>query len=229
MTDLLETNNENNENTDALKQKDEYIQTLEQKLKDAETRLAGTKNMEELADDLMKNFEDNLQRHHNPGEKSTTNRQEPEPDGRQATTADLAEQVRKILNEENDKAKRQSNVQEARNLLKQEFGEKYTDSLEAVANVLGVSTSFLGEMAARSPKGLVDLVKMNTPATEKKDVNVAPPASNVDPARSPSNSVRKNAAYYRELRKTDLQTYLSRRVQSEMHKEAMEQGPAFYQ
>ncbi len=39
----------------------------------------------------------------------------------------------------------------------------------------------------------------------------------------------KNAAYYKELRRTDPKAYWSKHTQVEMNKEAMKQGSAFYE
>lgn len=231
MTELIEeqTSAETPSLEARLAEKDAYIAQLTADLEDAKTRLGTATNMEVLKEEVMSLIEQSRPTTpQDPEEISITNRQDPGPEAEQATAADLAEQVRKILAEENTKNTRESNVKSARDSLKDLYGSDYTKALEDSASALGVSVNFLTEMAARSPKGLVDLVKMHKPV-EKKPANFAPPANSIDAARRNETSVRKNAAYYRDLMKTDRNLYLSKRVQAEMYREAMEQGAAFHQ
>ena len=225
MADLIENAEQNSEDP-RIAEKDQYINQLKAELEDLKVRIGTTQNMEALKEEFMGLLE-TRNAPKPPEENSTTNRQEPGPEAEKANLADLAEQVKKILSEENTKNTRERNVSTAKENLKQLYGGDYTKTLEELAGSLGVGVNFLTEMAARSPKGLVDLVQMHKPLQKKDSRTFAPPANSL--GNQQETTVRKNATYYRELRKSDPSLYLSRRIQAEMHREAMEQGDAFYQ
>lgn len=228
--DLNEPNTPPQKTTEErLAEAEAFIQTLKQKNTDLETSLQAQRNMEELSETLMENLNRNAARSQNPVEAPVENGQDPGKPQDEANPADLAEQVRRILAEESTKTTRDTNIKTAKSQLKEVYGDQYMSNLESVAEAMGVGVNFLTEMAARSPKGLVDLVKMHRPVQDKPKTPAAPPRSSVSPAQSQANTARKNFAYYKEIQKTDLNRYMSRQVQAEMHREAMEQGSAFYE
>jgi hypothetical protein len=80
-------------------------------------------------------------------------------------------------------------------------------------------------MAATSTTAFLKLIDSVKPADAPLAV---PPRSAVDTGRQAPVTGRKNKAYYDNLRKTDLNTYFSKRVQNEMHAEALRQGADFF-
>lgn len=150
-----------------------------------------------------------------------TTQQEPGKD-----KADLAAQVQELLKTEKEKDRREANIHRTKEGLRERFGADFNQRLEGIAQELSVSKDFLSQMAAASPDGFLKLVD----SVAKPDDNrpTTPPRGSVDPFKiSPDN--RKNKAYYDKIRKEDPNLYFSRRVQNEMHSQAMSQGASFYQ
>lgn len=153
-----------------------------------------------------------------------TNRQEPGSDTN-TPQVDLATEVQKLLKQEKDKDRREANVAKVRDELKTRFGADYNTKLQAIAEALDVTPKFLSDMGATSPAGFLKLVD----SVAKPDANaVGLPSPVLDLGRNNLNTNAKNKAYFDNIRKTDLNAYFSRRVQTEMHEQAMKLGPSFY-
>lgn len=130
---------------------------------------------------------------------------------------------------ETTKATRERNVAEAVSQLEAAFGSDYKSKVAAKAQELGVGTEFLSSLAAQSPKALLELVGATKVPARVENNMFAPPPSNRNAAASPApNSNTRNKAYYDAIRKNNLNEYLSARVQSQMHKDALALGEAFY-
>jgi len=171
-------------------------------------------------------------------ERSTSNRsvtttEERLPDNdvtTQVTTPTMGKEeilnmVREALVSESSKAKKQTNLAEARNILEQEFGNNFVMHLDKKAQELGVNREFLDKLAQESPKALVALVKdSNTPSPQGL---ATPPTSSVNVSQG-SGGTRRNFKYYENLRKTDSRAYWSGTVQAQMYKDASSLGPDFY-
>lgn len=141
---------------------------------------------------------------------------------------DFEERVRRLLAEEKSKASKEANVASTREGLKERFGADYNQKLLEISESLGVSKEFLTDMAKTSPQGFLKLIdSVAAPDSTKPS---APPVSSVDPQKTGLQAPKvKTKRYYNELRKSDPSTYFSRRVQNEMHDQAMKLGQAFYQ
>lgn len=157
-------------------------------------------------------------------EQAPKNRQEPGSETN-PQQIDLASEVQKLVKAEKDKERREANVNTVREELKKRFGADYNLKLNAIAEQLGVTPKFLSDMGTTSPSGFLKLVD----SVAKPDANnVGLPPVNVDLGRNNLNPNVKNKAYYDNIRKTDLNAYFSRKVQTEMHDQAMKLGPDFY-
>lgn len=191
---------------------DKHIENLEKELSELRADLQTRTTVEAMLNSIQKPTQPST------SEIPDTNRQEP------GSPVNIAEEVQKLLRVEKDKDRREANVNVTREGLKERFGPDYNQKLTEIASALEVSKEFLTSMAQSSPSGFLKLVDSvakpdnNRPATPP--VGVAP--------RQTQNQNAKNAAYYRELRRTDPNEYFSRRVQNEMHKEAIRQGTGFY-
>ncbi len=144
---------------------------------------------------------------------------------------DLAEIVRKEINNTRQEETAKANVLEADRFLTEYFGgskEKATQFITEKAEAMGMSLAWLVDVASRSPKALytvlgVDPAKQpqpgtrqspshqNTVNTDAKDF--APNGSNVKPGTK---------AYYDALRKSNPAQYWSAKVQNEIHAKAVE-------
>ena len=194
---------------------DKHISTLEAELAQARADLQARSTLEELTERLAKNQNSEVPNRELPD----TNR----PDA--VKTDDIEAKIAAALKADRDKTNRDSNITKVRDGLKERFGPDYNNELPAIAAELGVGTDFLNNIAGTSPSAFLKLVD----SVKKPDrKGITPPPASRDLGTQPGSGGIKNAAYYRELRKTDPMAYNSRRVQSEMHRQAMELGSDFY-
>lgn len=198
---------------------DSHISNLEKELQELRTDLQARLTVEEM----LERVERSQKAPTDPTrEKPDTARHEPGS----PKEVDLAAEVAKALKSEKEKERREANLEKTRAGLKERFGADYNQKLKEIAAQLEVSEDFLSGMAVTSPSGFFKLV--DSVAKRDNDKPVVPPAPSFDPAKIKDYQGTKTAAYYRELRRTDPNTYFSRRVQNEMHREAVRQGAAFY-
>lgn len=193
---------------------DQHISNLEKELAEMRQELQTRLTVEEM----MEKLESKAPTREIPD----TPRQEP---GKEKDI-DLTSEVQKLLKQEKEKERRETNIATSRAGLKERFGADYNQRLKSIAEELSVSEEFLTQMAASSPSGFLKLVD----SVAKPDDNrpTTPPKSAADPLKLASPD-RKNKAYYEKIRKENPALYFSRRVQNEMHNEAVKQGAAFFQ
>lgn len=203
----------------ALVEKDRFIEQLKLETETARNEIRARTTLEELADRIASKAP-NGENRTPPVEPGSSKQEPPAP-------TDLKAEVARLLAEERNSSNRASNLEKAKAAAKERFGGDYNATLRQIAEELGVSDKFLTDMAASSPTAFTKLID----SVKAPDVNrpLSPPASNVDTGRIFNNPNVKNKAYYDNLRKTDLNTYMSKRVQQELYKEAMAQGSKFYE
>lgn len=137
--------------------------------------------------------------------------------------------VIQALQQETSKAARERNVNETLAKLREVYGDDYRSKVATKAQELGVGTEFLSSLAGQSPKAFLELVgAMKGP--QKVDPSFTPPQTRQNPSvpSQPNASGARNKAYYDQLRKNNLNEYLSARVQSQIHKDAIALGADFY-
>lgn len=202
----------------ALIEKDRFIEQLKGENGTFRTELQARLSLEELAESLkVPNGEPPAS---NRGAPGSNKQDDPAP-------VDIKAEVQRLLSEERTTDKLKSNLAKAKEAAKQMYGGDYNATLRQIATELGVSDKFLNDVAASSPEAFVKLLTgVKAPDTNRPS---APPESSQDFTRQGQNPNRRNQAYYTNLRKTDLATYMSKRVQNEMHREAMLQGSKFFE
>lgn len=202
-------------------EKDQFITQLQERVNTLEVDVRSRKSVEELAEEIFSRAAPRQ-----PVVDPDTNRPNNGPNGSErAPTVDLQAEIRKVLEDTDRKRSIDSNIEVAKTKLKEAYGADYKQTLETAAAKLGVTPRFLDSLAGSSPDGLMNVMKSVIPADGSH--LVAPPPSTVG-AATPGSSVRRNIDYYRNLRRTDLNLYMSRKVQAEMHEDAVTQGKAFY-
>ncbi len=200
-----------------LRDKDAFIATLENETATYRNELRARTSLEEITDRIARQ----VQQDPTPGQTPPA----AEPPAK-SEPVNIAEQVLKILEEERAKDNRTANVEKSRAGLRERFGADYNLYLKKAATTLGVSEKFLADMASTAPDGLLRMI--DSLSLKEGDVG-APPPSSVDTSKQFGQVVRRNKAYYDNIRKADRQKYFSAAIQSEMHNEAMKQGPKFYE
>lgn len=195
--------------------KDSGLTEALNKSKELETELRARENLAELSEKLMTQANRRIE------EPMEPTRRELEPQG-DKPVVDLRSEMKKLLDEEKSRDRRESNIARAKSQLQELYGPDYKAVLESVATSLGLPTSFLDDMAATSPDGFIQTVKAQK--APDKNTTTAPPANSLDTSRNVNTSVRKNWAYYKELMTKDRNLFLSPKVQVEMNREILEQG-----
>lgn len=123
----------------------EHIARLEQEAANRQELMTRVQTMESLLERL--------------GEK-------PAEDHREQVQPKLREEEVLSILERRETAKVQAaNRQAVLEALKSKFGEKANEVLETKARELGVTTRFLGDMAAQSPKAVLDYFKESKPSS----------------------------------------------------------------
>lgn len=192
---------------------DKHITNLETELAELRVELQARTTLESMLDKLK--TPDTTERAPN------TDRQEPGS----ISNVDLASEVQKLLQAEKSKEKKATNIETARTELKKRFGADYNAKLKAIAETLDVTPNFLTDMATTSPSGFLKLID----SVAKPDPNgVGLPPQSFDLSKGGADPNVKNKTYFDNIRKTDLNAYFSRKVQTEMHEQAMKLGSAFY-
>jgi hypothetical protein len=200
-----------------LRDKDNHIKTIESENAQFRTELRARTSLEEITERIARQ-----------AQQAPT----PDPNGVAAPPAqpepDIAQQVLKILEAEKAKANREANIEKTRSGLREKFGADYNAYLLKAAKLLNVSEKFLADLGASSPDGLLKLVD-SLPLKEGDGDIGTPPPSNVNTAGAFNQTVRKNKAYFDNIRKSDRAKYFSAAVQKEMHDEAVRQGSKFFE
>lgn len=198
---------------------DAFIERLKAENAEARAELQARLNLEELADKVVQRAQAKPQ-----ADPPHNQRQEPALETPEEKI-NLQEEVQRILRQEREQADRKGNLDKSIAGLKELYGADYQAALNKVAADLGVTKEYLTEMASTTPTGFLKVVSSVVPADDNRPVT--PPVSQGGSFTPPSN-IRKNSAYYSELRRTDPKAYFSKKVQQEMAKEARAQGDAFY-
>lgn len=209
---------DNNAIAKAVAEKDRFIQQLQDENAAARQELRSRTNLEDVVNQLKSG-----QQNPPPNrEIAPTPRQEPTVE---AEPVDLEAKFLEMLQKAKQKDSRANNLETAQAGLRDRFGADFKQTLKEVVSELGVSEQFVSDLAATSPAGFLKLIDSVRAPDDKRPV--APPQSRVAP-QVPGGTGRRNKAYYDELRRSDVNAFLSPRTQNQYYKDAMEQGESFY-
>jgi len=106
--------------------------------------------------------------------------------------------------------------------LQEELGENYSTQVKQRAQMLGLDIQYFNDTAARSPQAFFELMGLNRPREELPTL----PRGTSNPPNL--GGVKKNFAYFNNMRKTDPVQY-SRYGQKEEWELAKKLGPAFFE
>lgn len=204
----------------ALVEKDRFIQRVLDEKRQLEADLKAQINFQAF-DDRMKALEAaRLTEHREPTPAPVSTPASVEP-------ADLEDKIAKALADREQQTIRSRNLITVKDTLVEKLGNDYPTRVKARAKELGISLDRLNQIAAETPNAFFTLIGL-TNSPQRVD-NVAPPASQHNPAAFVPESNRKNYAYFQQMRKERPGEYHTPRVQQEEMKEAIRQGAAFYQ
>lgn len=122
--------------------------------------------------------------------------------------------------------KQEANFNVVKNKLIERFGNNYKNSVKQHMDELGLSDDDVNALARKSPTAFFKTMGLEDKETESFQ---APPRNE---RRSdnfvPKGSEKRNWAYYEKLRKAEPKVYLDSKTQTQMYKDALEFGDAFY-
>ncbi len=108
--------------------------------------------------------------------------------------------------------------------LKERFGDNYASVLKDHYNQLGLSNDDMNSLAKKSPEAYFRMLGLND--SPRSDYTSAPRNAMRNDSFSPK-VVKRDYAYYQELKKTNPMLYLDPKIAVQMEKDAQELGPAF--
>jgi len=136
------------------------------------------------------------------------------------------EDVNALIEKRDATSRASSNIQSFNALVSKAFGDKSEVEVAARINAVGADPQLFAQLVAKSPQAALAMLgltadKGNASSSREGSVNTAALLAN-------SNGNVKNAAYFKELRKTMGSDYYSPKVQQELFRARKEQGDAFY-
>ena len=154
---------------------------------------------------------------------SDPNNQGNQPPANEQTPIDIERLVETQITKAEQSRIRTANRDAVNSVLNKAWGDNVAQNFSQVANQLSMTTEELRALAERSPEAFYRI-------TGVKNQN-APNVGNVPQGTvqfgSQPTTVRNNA-YYRNLKKTDPNTYFSSKVQVQMHTDASALGEKFF-
>ena len=108
--------------------------------------------------------------------------------------------------------------------LKEKLGPNYAASLKDQYNQLGLSNDEMNSLAKKSPEAFFRMLGLNDQS--RNDYTGAPRNSMRNDSFAPK-TVKRDYAYYQELKKTNPMLYLDPKIAVQMEKDAQELGAAF--
>lgn len=218
--------------------KDVFIETLKTESKQVREELNKRLTLEDFLDKTAPKEQPNSSaskqvHNHEPVEREEIREPAPRSASENIRPEQLQTMIKEIINAENTKSTRATNIDTVRMELEKTWGSNYVAQLQTKAKDLGVPTDFLDDMAARAPKAFLALVGVEESSKDRVDTSVInPPVGGkqttfVENVSDHTNGI-KNSAYYDRLRQTNPKEYFSSRVQVERHTNALKLGDKFF-
>lgn len=142
----------------------------------------------------------------------------------QLTEEHVAQLVQAELQKHQSKTREQANIAVVQQELRKNLGDNYSAAIETRIQQLGISKEDATKMAMAMPKAFIELMGTNNKSAPKDQL---PPRGFLSQTQG-DRPLAKNFAYFENLRRADLRTYLKPSTQNEMHRLAQEHGDNFY-
>ncbi len=142
---------------------------------------------------------------------------------------ELAELVRNTVQNTNNEAKAEANLQKANDHLVKLYGEKASEVFKNKARELGLQSDFLEDVARKSPEAFMNILGISAsgtsaPTVTKGSVNTES-LSHQNEGSAPSTGTW---AHYEKLRRDKPSEYWTPKVQALLFKDRSEKGSTFY-
>lgn len=201
----------------ALVEKDNFIERL--KAENAQVR------QELTARPAVDRSQEILDRLENLNREAITERQPATMEPERIEKGLSLDDVERVLNERERRARATANVNAVKQELKAKYGDNYGQALKTMAEKNGLSETALNDLAAQSPQLILNLMG----SAPKSEGLFTPPSSSVSlDTQVQGVGGAKPLSHYRKLQATDKAKYFSPAVQNQMYKDGMALQEAFY-
>lgn len=155
---------------------------------------------------------------------------ESEAEERKVDESELIERIKAELKQEDEKEVSKRNTEAVVSRLQEVYGsdEAVNKAIQEKAAEIGVSVQWLQDAAAKSPKAFFSLTGIDGGKPAPSGPSPAVNTAGLKPAAESANPQPGTKAYYDELRRKDLNKFMSREVQSQYMKDAMDNPDKFY-
>lgn len=207
----------------ALIEKDNFIKRLQRETAELRTEVAGRSRVEEVVDRLLS------QKNQQPAGNQTQPNADDAGNGNGSIKQGLTEEdVRSILDGERNKLIAEQNVKTAKTKLQELYGDEWPKVVAKKGKEIGESREFFDALARKNPSALLAILgspekKPGVPSMFDGTVNTTSAV-----LQSGESGTVRNYAYYNKLKAANPKDYMSPRVQNQMHKDAIAQGPSFF-
>lgn len=198
--------------------KDEHIRNLEREQEELRKELEKRLTMEDFVDKMKTSTSQAPQ----PRTPSNADQQiQSERVDNSIKPEDIAKLVDEKLQDRLRQNEEKENLLKVKQELMKHWGNDYQAKLKIAAQQLDVSEGFIDNLGKTHPDALLRLLEIRE---SKNSEYVAPPRSGNAPVLNsdPKNLGERDWKYFEKLRKESPSTYFSRKVQSEIHRLAME-------
>jgi hypothetical protein len=200
---------------------DLYIKTMERRMDEMRTDLLAAKNdtqtranLQELLDQL------NSQR-----EPQTPNTPAIDDQPKTLKPEDIEAMVTDKMQQHRLREIETGNFNTVQKRLNERFGQNTASVLKEQASTLGLSDEDVNALARKSPEAFFRVMGLQE---QQRENFQTPPRTDRRNESFIPRAVKRDYAYYQELKKTKPMIYLDPKIAVQMHNDAMEQGEAFF-
>lgn len=201
---------------------DQYIRVLEKRMDDMRTEILARKETSETTAQLQALID---QLKNKPDDSEGASPPKPENEIKPGMTAEEAKAMfNDLFNQNKELDKQTNNFNSVMSKLKEQYGNNYLNVLNQKKDELGLDNEDINALARKSPTAFFNTLGLNNTTTNSMQL----PRNTQRPAFSPSVPKR-DWAYYEDLRKKDLRSYLSPETTVQIQKDILAMGEeAFY-
>lgn len=207
---------------EAKAESDLYIKTI-LKQKD-ELREDYLKQREELL--AKAKFEELLDRFENAPKEILSNTPAKEEESPKYNPKEIESLIENKIRQTKIIEQETKNFQTVETKLRERYGDNYKSVLREQQNSLGLSSDDINNLAKKSPEAFFRMTGLDTVKNESFET---PPRNNQRNNNfAPRGEVKRNYAYYQELKKADPKIYFDSKISVQMHNDALAMGDRFY-
>lgn len=199
----------------ATRKKEEHIKKLEREQDDLRKELDRRLTMEQFID-KMKTSSSQA-----PTTPTPTSLQAPSErvEDKSIKPEDINRIVEEQFNERMRKQEETNNLSKVKQELAKHWGPNFPEKLKVAAQQLDVSEAFIDNLGKTHPDALLRLLEIRE---SKGSEYSPPPRGSVAPTSNQNNLGERDWKHFEKLRKENPSLYFSRKIQSEIHRLAME-------